>query len=165
MSEAESLKSKCQLRTTLLNQVYDLTKGHTMNGVNGAELFRRLKLDDRDEFGNAARYLQDKGLIEVTWGSGPFPVHMQLTHQGVEEIEDAISNPERPTRNLSPVSIINVHGNVADSNFQQNTVGSSQTLIGRNESQRGLRKFGQYAKWEPGFTNATGWWRTKGARQ
>ncbi len=31
--------------------------------------------------------------------------------------------------------------------------------------QRGLRKFGQYAKWEPGFTNATEWWRTKGARR
>jgi hypothetical protein len=29
----------------------------------------------------------------------------------------------------------------------------------------GLRKFGQYDKWEPGFTEATEWWRTKGARQ
>ncbi|MDC8449554.1 MAG: hypothetical protein LV473_14495 [Nitrospira sp.] len=32
-------------------------------------------------------------------------------------------------------------------------------------TERGLRKFGQYAKWEPGFTNATEWWRTKGARR
>ena len=31
--------------------------------------------------------------------------------------------------------------------------------------ERGLRKFGQYGKWEPGFTEATGWWRTKGARR
>lgn len=31
--------------------------------------------------------------------------------------------------------------------------------------QRGLRKFGQCDKWEPGFTNATGRWRHKGARQ
>ncbi|CUS36634.1 hypothetical protein COMA1_30160 [Candidatus Nitrospira nitrosa] len=30
---------------------------------------------------------------------------------------------------------------------------------------RGLRKFGQCDKWEPGFTNATGRWRHKGARQ
>jgi hypothetical protein len=31
--------------------------------------------------------------------------------------------------------------------------------------QRGLRKFGQCDKWEPGFTDATEGWRTKGARQ
>jgi len=32
-------------------------------------------------------------------------------------------------------------------------------------TQRGLRKFGQCDKWEPGFTEATERWRTKGARQ
>jgi hypothetical protein len=31
--------------------------------------------------------------------------------------------------------------------------------------ERGLRKFGQCDKWEPGFTDATEGWRTKGARQ
>lgn len=31
--------------------------------------------------------------------------------------------------------------------------------------QRGLRKIGQYGKWEPGFTNTTEGWRTKGARR
>jgi 3-methyladenine DNA glycosylase/8-oxoguanine DNA glycosylase len=35
----------------------------------------------------------------------------------------------------------------------------------RPDDQRGLRKLGQYGKWEPGFTNATERWRTKGARQ
>jgi hypothetical protein len=34
-----------------------------------------------------------------------------------------------------------------------------------NQCERGLWKFGQCAKWEPGFTHVTGWWRTKGARQ
>ena len=32
-------------------------------------------------------------------------------------------------------------------------------------TQRGLRKFGQCGKWEPGFTEATRWWRTRGARR
>ena len=27
-----------------------------------------------------------------------------------------------------------------------------------SKDQRGLRKFGQCGKWEPGFTNATRWW-------
>jgi putative transposase len=40
-----------------------------------------------------------------------------------------------------------------------------QGYVVNRRRERGLRKFGQYGKWEPGFTDATARWRTKGARQ
>lgn len=53
-----------------------------------------------------------------------------ISHRGVVEIEDALSNPERATTYFPPVvNIIQVQGDVVSSQIQQATLASQQVQI------------------------------------
>ncbi len=42
---------------------------------------------------------------------------------------------------------------------------SVEEIGSSDNGQRRTRTFGQCDKWEPGFTEAIGWWQTRGARR
>ncbi|MCK4348668.1 MAG: hypothetical protein KAW47_08635 [Thermoplasmatales archaeon] len=77
---------------------------------------------DRAETDRISQYLVGEYLMEYAAQGGI----IAITHQGVIEVEDALSNPEEPTQYFPPVNIINIH-HMQNSQIQQGTVESTQS--------------------------------------
>ena len=112
-----------------------MADGNTDVLVNGAEVAHQIGLKDGEEDQARAiiNYLNGEGLIRsdlVVGGLG----QVRLTHAGLREIEDAISQPDIPTKHFMPINILNI-GQMIGSTIQQGTIGSSQTL---NTGSKGL---------------------------
>lgn len=67
-------------------------------------------------------YLKNKGLIESPFGASMF----KLTHRGLEEMEETILHPGRPTEHLPAANLIDVQTMIG-SQVQQGTHGSTMT--------------------------------------
>ena len=138
----EALKKKQQLRLAFLNKIYEMSKGNTADPINGGEVAYQigLKNGEEDQVREIAKYLEGEGLIQVKLWSHGFPAFVRLTHEGLREIEDAISQPASPTRHFMPINILSV-GQMIGSTIQQGTIGSNQTLKISSESVEKLRAF------------------------
>lgn len=97
----------------VLRAIFDAADGTTSQVVRTAQTIQRqLGLSDQ-ELEAACDYLEGKGLLKAVAKDNESPVYIavHLTHLGVEEIEESISSPDRPTRYLpsaaSVVQIIN----------------------------------------------------------
>jgi cell division protein ZapA (FtsZ GTPase activity inhibitor) len=65
-----------------------------------------------------------------------------ITHSGVVEIEQLLSEPEKPTEHFLPVvNVTNVWGNMTNSQVMQSSTGSSQNLAITQEQTDALREF------------------------
>ncbi len=138
----EALKKKQQLRLAFLNKIYEIAKGNTADPINGAEVAYQIGLQngEEDQAREIAKYLEDEGLIQIKIWSHGFPAFVRLTHEGLREIENAISQPESPTQHFMPINVLNV-GQMIDSTIQQGTIGSNQTLNISSEGMEQLRAF------------------------
>ncbi len=96
----EAVKKKQQLRLAFLNKIYEMAKGNTADPINGGEVAYQigLKNGEEDQAREIAKYLEGEGLIRVEQWLRGFPASVRLTHEGLREIEDAISQPESPTQ-------------------------------------------------------------------
>jgi hypothetical protein len=92
-------------RWLMLRKVYERSDGRAdMYNVNRYEVGKELGWD-RDKTDTTYDYLQGEGLLTVrNVGS-----NIVLTHKGVKEVEQAESNPEKPTLHF-PSHIINIYG-------------------------------------------------------
>jgi type III restriction enzyme len=75
---------------------------------------------------------------------------------------------ERLTARFNEDSILELTPDLVGATETRNSgiIGESVDLnLLHTGDERGLRKFGHYGKWEPGFTNATARWPTRGARR
>jgi hypothetical protein len=89
-----------------------------------------------DERSRVEDYLKDKRLIEFT----SFGPHLGITHYGIDYVERAIREPDRPSPYLAPVTyILNVQGGIHGSQVQQGTHGSTQQQIQRAPDWDGIR--------------------------
>lgn len=137
----EVLKKKQQLRLAFLKKVYEMTKGDTRNLVNGAEVAHQIGLKDGEEDQALAiiNFLDGEGLIialrEIR-GIGS----VRLSHAGLREIEDAIMQPDRPTKHFMPINILSV-GQMIGSTIQQGSIGSHQAVNIGSEDLEHLRAF------------------------
>lgn len=113
----ELVKNKMAQRFKFLSELYQLSKGK-----DSIYFFTYLTIGenlgfDKDTSSDVYRYLKLEKLISATGGLG-----VALTHKGVTEYEQAVSNPEKST-DYFPQGInnytINVYGDVSDSQFQQ----------------------------------------------
>jgi len=109
-------------RFRFLNHLYELTGGDEMKLYQQSEIGQDLGFDEQltDLIG---QYLKNEGLIEYH-AFGPM---IGITHDGVSEIEDALSNPDQSSQYFPPVVNIISINHMEGSQIQQGTTQSTQT--------------------------------------
>jgi len=65
---------------------------------------------------------------------------ISITHEGIKEVEQALSEPKEPTAHFLPVNVISI-GHMEGSQIQQATSESTQTYVVSEEHQRQLVEF------------------------
>jgi hypothetical protein len=99
------LEERQKNRWLMLQKVYDITKGRAERySVNMYTVGEQLGWD-REKIEATYDYLRGEGLLKMMNFGG----NMVLTHQGVREVEEAATNPEKPTLHF-PANIINIYG-------------------------------------------------------
>jgi hypothetical protein len=93
-----ALIEKGKARYQVLLEIYGLTKDDRQSPINFNRL-RPVADPNRHELNEAIAYLRDEGLVEQ---NGMF---VSITYKGVREVEQAISNPQRPTEHFQPAVI------------------------------------------------------------
>jgi len=117
MVSIDELKRK---RFQFLHRLYEKTEGNEREMVDELEFGDELGFN-RTETEKVSQYLVGEDLIKYAARRA-----IVITHQGIIEVETAISNPEEPTQYFPPVNIINVH-HMEGSQIQQGSVSSNQT--------------------------------------
>lgn len=115
-------------RLAFLLRLYDDLSASTRMMIHAEQVGAALGLG-RSASDEIARFLRDEGLIE--W-AGPRSL-LRLTHAGIVEAEQAIQRPGRETVHFpSSVVIQALHivqaGSIVDSQIQQGTTSSQQTM-------------------------------------
>jgi hypothetical protein len=115
------LEEKRRRRLLFMRRLYESTNGSRLAGINMWSLGSELGWD-RAEVDNVIEYLEGEGLVEYIGMGG----EIAITHAGVVEVEQSLSNPEEETLHFpAAVNIINVE-NMYGSQIQQGTTGSAQ---------------------------------------
>jgi hypothetical protein len=113
------LKDKKKIRFEILKEIYECTDGDKFTGISEGEIQKAFELD-RETVRSIVSYLIEEDLLRrITMNV------VGITHQGVLEIEDALSNPEEATEHFLPVNVINI-GTMNNSNIMQGTTKSNQ---------------------------------------
>lgn len=92
--------------------LYDAVDGFDAQSVELTRIAAGLDLKMSDplnkiEVLKRVRYLQGEGLISFS-GPPADPRSIAITHQGVREVEQARSNPDRPTEHFPPIDSLNL---------------------------------------------------------
>jgi cytochrome c556 len=115
-------------RLRIMKSIYEQTGDNTRDYVDLWEIRAKLDLTD-DEMGNAVDWLEAQRLIEaLRTGTGQrTPMHAQITHRGVVEMERSETEPEQPTEHFPPlISIVNVGGDMIGSAINSGSPGATQ---------------------------------------
>lgn len=115
----EDMKKK---RFQFLHKLYKMTGGDESKGILIHRVGEELELDKSLAW-QIARFLSGAWLIKIETTDGV----IKLTHQGILEVEEALSKPDKPTEYFPPVNIIRVGGNMVGSQIQQASPGARQT--------------------------------------
>lgn len=119
---AAPVEEKRRLRFDFTKALYDATDGSRAEIVEMFDLGESLGWD-RGRISNVVEYLEGEGLVKyMTLGGG-----ISITHRGVVELEEALTEPAQPTEHFPPVSIISV-GTMVGSQISQASPGSSQVI-------------------------------------
>lgn len=114
------LERRLAARLAFVARLYELTDGSRTRFVRMEEVVADLRYGP-DEIASVVEYLQGEQLIDEVAGS------VTITHAGVREVEQALSNPRQPTAHFpAAVNIINVE-NMYGSQIQQGAVDSTQS--------------------------------------
>lgn len=122
-------------RFQFLQKLYEDTNGSEFESINLSELGEKLGFSD-SETDKTYDYLHAKGLIEdVDLGGSA-----GITHQGIVEVENALSKPDEPTSYFPPINYIHVEQMIG-SQIQQGKNQSSQVLTFNNNDLEAILKF------------------------
>jgi hypothetical protein len=119
MDTIEDMKKK---RFQFLYKLYNLTGGDEFKWFNKFQIGEEQGFD-RDLTANIAQYLKGEGLIEFRAIGGI----IGISHWGVREIEEALSNPDIPTHHFPPINIISI-GQMISSQIQQASPDATQVV-------------------------------------
>lgn len=118
---SRSLEEKRTRRLLFMQRLYELTDGSKLARANMWELGQGFGWD-RAEVQNVVEYLKGEGLLDFAAMGGV----INITHLGVLEVEQAMSEPDAPTEHFPPsVNLIHVEQMIG-SQIQQGTKGSVQ---------------------------------------
>lgn len=125
-----TIQQKKEYRFKVLDKIYTETNGSINSSINVLDLGRELCLLESDVI-DIVQYLNDEHLISKMDLAG----FVSLTHNGIIEIENAKSHPDKETHYFPPVNIINnnVHINgdsmatiqIGNTNSNQNVTNQS----------------------------------------
>jgi hypothetical protein len=127
-------------RFQFLHRLYEKTEGNEHEMVNMWDLGNELGFD-RAETDKISQYLVGEYLMEYAAMGGI----INITHQGIIEVENAISHPEEPTQYFPPVNIINIH-HMESSQIQQGTVESTQSQHIESKTKNDISEFVELVK-------------------
>lgn len=116
------IEKKKKERFLFLEKLYELTNGSELVSFNRYEIGEGLGFDET-RTDDVTAYLIGESLTKSLSLDGD----IRITHQGVVEMEKALSNPSEATTYFPPVSIINIHS-MSHSQIQQGTHDSSITI-------------------------------------
>jgi hypothetical protein len=116
---------KRRRRLAVMYELYKLTGGRYLAEVDRGLIAQNLGWKSA-EIDEVVEYLEREGLLEVPTYSGG----VCITHDGVREVEQALTAPDRKTEHFAPAATVLVHGDVIGSQIQSGTVGSSQQQSG-----------------------------------
>ena len=117
MVPIDELKRK---RFQFLHRLYEKSGGNEREMVDEFEFGDELGFD-RTETEKITQYLEGEDLIKYEARRA-----IVITHQGIIEVEAALSHPEEPSQYFPPVNIINIH-HMEGSQIQQGSISSNQT--------------------------------------
>lgn len=120
MNQIQDIKMK---RYQFLHILYNLSNVDIFKTFNVYEIGKELGFD-RNLIQNIVSYLKNEGLIEIRAIGGI----ISITHLGIQEIEKAFSNPEKPTDYFPSLNVILI-GQMAHSQIQQSSSKSIQIGI------------------------------------
>jgi len=128
MDKLQELKEK---RFRFIHRLYEMSGGDEHYIVNEQDIGKELNLPEK-EVSKVSQYLIGEGLIKYRALGG----FIAITHEGVIEVEHALSEPDQPSYYFPPVNIINIK-HMEGSQIQQGTVDSVQhgTFLIENEKQ------------------------------
>lgn len=112
-----------QYRFQLLKKIYEVTNGDSRIPANAKELCDTIDIPS-GESNKVVTYLIHEGLLKAR-ALGGFVI---ITHYGIKEIEQALSEPESPTQHFPAMSNVLIVENMTGSLIQQGTSGSTATL-------------------------------------
>lgn len=119
-----NIESKRRQRLEFMQRLYERTDGELLEEIPIETLAEDLGWDLRTA-NSVFDYLVDEGLAECpSLGGGA-----SITHEGVREVERALTEPDRPTEHFPPAVTVNIQGDVVGSQVQTGTVHSSQHQV------------------------------------
>ncbi|MDG9676316.1 hypothetical protein [Micromonospora sp. DH14] len=125
------INAKRKLRTAFMNWLFEATGGSESDDQDASEF----RVPDgwtgvpptEQDVEDAVRYLEGEHLVKAHW-TFDGPMAIQLTHAGIREMEQLLSEPSERTEHFVPlVNITNIHGSVIGSQIQQGSPGATQT--------------------------------------
>jgi hypothetical protein len=123
-------------RARFLKLLFEKSGGDEYKWISMWNLGTELGLD-KETTSRITQYLDGEHLLVYRALGGT----IGITHWGIKEMEQAISNPNVRTQHFPPlVNIIQVSGNIAGSQIQQGTQASQQVQIGE-DTQHALSEF------------------------
>lgn len=122
----EVVNKRQKERFHVLNKLYELSEGDGGTFVNGADLAEACGFTEMESLSPVVRYLEGDGLAKAIWVAGGVPVAIQISHQGIVEIESANKHPNSPTEHFAPHNVLFVNTMIGSA-IQQGTTHSSQT--------------------------------------
>ncbi|HRR92025.1 MAG TPA: hypothetical protein P5253_07115, partial [bacterium] len=117
MNEVEEMKKK---RFQFLYRLYKLTGGDEFKEEDMFKIGKELGFD-KDLTDKIVQYLKGEGLIEFLAMGGM----IRITHQGIREVEEALSKSDTLTEHFPPINIISI-GQMTNSQIQQANTESTQ---------------------------------------
>lgn len=132
MDKLQELKEK---RFQFIHKLYEASAGDEHYIVNEQDIGKVLNLPEK-EIPKVSQYLVGEGLIKYRALGG----FIAITHEGVIEVENALSEPDKPSHYFPPVNIINIH-HMEGSQIQQGTIGSIQQGTFSIENEKQLSEF------------------------
>ena len=108
-------------RFQFLHRLYNISEGNELFSIDAFELGEQLGYP-HDETDRIDNYLRGEYLVEGVAGT-----RIAITHQGIVEVEKALSQPDNPTMYFPPANYIHIE-HMIGSQIQQGTNQSSLVL-------------------------------------
>ncbi len=126
MIDSSKIKDIKKMRFEFLRYTYEYINGSTSKFVSSKEIASQLGFE-LEETIKIVEYLDSEGLIKIIAHHG-LDVAYNILHQGIVEIETALSEPEKSTEHFPPINIMHV-GKIFNSQIQQGSVNSNISVV------------------------------------
>lgn len=123
----ETIEEERKRRLQFMKKLFEKSNGDELRYCMMFEIGEELGFD-RDTTERVTQYLKGENLLEYkSLGGG-----IGITHWGVKEMEESLSNPTEPTMHFPAVNIINI-SHMENSQIQQGGTGNVQSYMNNPE--------------------------------